>query len=630
MFVVYGKTRIHKNQIYVALHGSVDTSVITEFHDLMAGLPVESAVSVVIDLADVPFISASGIHEFLVLQTRFLGGRVCLQNANFDILQVLSSVGFDTLFDIKVSSDIDVNYTVCSFKDFLRTKVLHQSQMVILNDGFQKWTWSDVDHISDVIASDLIHLGAKKGSHIAICGANSLNWIVTFFAIQKLGAVAVTMNPLLSPYEIGDLIAYSDIQILCHGIGPWLSMDGFGAFMNVIESFQTGCLFYNICDSIDVSHEAVSLVERNFIDSVHVMADEPCMMFFTSGSTGTPKGVVLSARSLLGSAVCGGASFPESDHDILCLALPLFHVFGFIAGLVHAFLKDICVVVVPRIKPDIIAKAIAGFGCTYICAVPTLMMGLASLGSECIQQLSSLGFVVLGGATISKDQLMHLHTCFPQISFCVVYGLSEMPLVSILPKRDSLDRAAETVGVVTDYSDVQIEDPNDFHLCKIGEVGEIVCKGPLLMVGYYKIPMDQQGIDAQGRFHTGDMGYLDEDGYLHFVDRQKNLIIRGGENIFPNHIARVVLAYDSIADVQILGIPDDYYGEIVGCAIILRPGVNFDEMAFRTYLHDHLAVHEMPAFIAVYDQFPLLASGKVDGLTLRQDMQQKRNAVSGG
>ena len=117
---------------------------------------------------------------------------------------------------------------------------------------------------------------------------------------------------------------------------------------------------------------------------------------------------------------------------------------------------------------------------------------------------------------------------------------------------------------------------------------------------------------------------------MHFVDRQKNLIIRGGENIFPNHIARVVLAYDSIADVQILGIPDDYYGEIVGCAIILRPGVNFDEMAFRTYLHDHLAVHEMPAFIAVYDQFPLLASGKVDGLTLRQDMQQKRNAVSGG
>lgn len=627
---MYGETRINKNQIYVVLHGSVDTSVTTAFHDLMVGLPVESAASVVIDVGDVPFISASGIHELLVLQTRFSGGRICLQNANFNILQALSSVGFNTLFDIKFSSEIDVNYTIYSFKDFLRTKLLHQSQTVILNDGFQKWTWSDLDHISDVIASDLIHLGAKKGSHIAICGANSLNWVATFFAIQKLGAVAVAINPLLSPYEIGDIIAYSDIQILCHGIGPWLSMDGSGAFVNTIESFQTGCLFYNIFDSIDVSCRSVSLVERNFIDSVHVMSDDPCMMFFTSGSTGAPKGVVLSARTILMAAMCGGSSFPESDHDVLCLALPLFHVFGFIAALVHAILKDICVVVVSRIKPDIIAKAMAGFGCTYTCAVPTLMMGLASLGSECVQQLSSLKFVVLGGAPILKDQLIYLHTCFPQVLFNVVYGLSEVPLVSILPKRDSLDRAAETVGVVTDYSDVQIEDPNDFHLCKTGEVGEIVCKGSFVMVGYYKTPMDQQGIDAQGWFHTGDMGYLDENGYLHFVDRQKNVIIRGGENIFPNHIAKVVLAYDPIVNTQIFGIPDDYYGEIVGCAIILQSGAEFDEAVFRTYLSNQLAVHEVPAFIAVYDQFPLLASGKVDVLTLRQDMQQKMNAKLGG
>ena len=629
MFVVYGETRIHKNQIYVALHGSVDTSVITEFHDLMVGLPVESAVSVVLDLADVPFISASGIHELLVLQTRFLGGRICLQNVNFNILQVLSSVGFDTLFDIKVSSEADVDYTVYSFKDFLRTKLLYQSQTAILNDGFQKWTWSDVDHVSDVIASDLIHLGVKKGGHIAICGANSLNWVATFFAIQKLGAVAVAINPLLSPYEIGDIIVYSDIQILCYGIGPWLSMDGSGAFMNVIESFQTGCLFYNIFDSIDASHKSVSLVERNFIDSVHVMPDEPCMMFFTSGSTGTPKGVVVSARNIFMSAIHGEDVFQVSDHDIFCLTLPLFHVFGFIASLIHAMLKDMLTVVLPRIKPDVVANAIFNFGCTVTCAVPTLMMGMASLGSEVISRLTTLRFVMLGGSPVLQGQMSYLYKCFPNVTFCMVYGLSEMSLVSISGKQDSVDQLSNTVGIPANCANVVIKNVDTSQVCTSGELGEIVCSGPLLMIGYYKVPTDQQGLDVDGGFHTGDIGYLDENGRLHLVDRQKNLIIRGGENIFPNHIAKVVLAYDSIANAQIVGIPDDYYGEIVGCAIILRSGADFDEAVFRTYLNNRLAVHEIPAFIAVYDQFPLLASGKVDVLTLRQDMQQKMNAESG-
>jgi fatty-acyl-CoA synthase len=212
----------------------------------------------------------------------------------------------------------------------------------------------------------------------------------------------------------------------------------------------------------------------------------------------------------------------------------------------------------------------------------------------------------------------------------MVYGLSEMSLVSMSGKQDSVDQLSNTVGIPANCANVVIKNVDTSQVCTSGELGEIVCSGPLLMIGYYKVPTDQQGLDVDGGFHTGDIGYLDENGRLHLVDRQKNLIIRGGENIFPNHIAKVVLAYDLIANAQILGIPDDYYGEIVGCAIILRSGADFDEAVFRTYLNNRLAVHEVPAFIAVYDQFPLLANGKVDVLTLRQDMQRKRNAKLGG
>ena len=279
---VYSK--LDDNKITIYIEGSIDTTTSSELHDELSKLQIESLKDVELDFSKTHYVSSAGLRELLILQKRFKQGKIKIINANSNILEILTITGFTNIFDVAVESSNEVDFSVYSFKEFLSKKVEKHSNETILNDTFMDWSWSDLDKASDIIAEELINLGAKKGSHIAICGGNSLNWIATFYAIQKIGGLAILVNPLLKESEICFLSHAGDIEIFCHGIGPWLKGDYVSFFKEITnpEKSQIKNL-YDITKPIDIKNKQVSPLVRNFLSSIEVRNDDPCVMIFTSG-----------------------------------------------------------------------------------------------------------------------------------------------------------------------------------------------------------------------------------------------------------------------------------------------------------------------------------------------------------
>ena len=615
---VYSK--IVDGKILISIEGSVDTTTASELHDELKKLRIEEMNSVEIDFSKTHYISSAGLRELLILQKRFNKGRIVAKNVNNTVYEVLKISGFTNIFDVLKETN-DVDYSTYSFKEFLAKKVENYKDELILDDTLSKWTWNDLDKASDMIAEDLINLGAKKGSHIAICGANSLNWIATFYAIQKIGGMAILVNPLLKASEICFLSHAGDIEFFCHGIGPWLKDDPEAFLKELInpEKSQIKKL-YNITRPIDIVNKEVSIIVKNFLASIEVRNDDPCVMIFTSGSTGVPKGVLLSSYNMLTAAKCGHEVIASYDNDVMCLVLPLFHIFGLVASLTTAMLCNTKVVIAPRVKVDAILELCDKYKCSIIMSVPTLLMGMATNSEYSLDKIKSLRFLGIGGAPVSEAQMLFLQSRFPNASFGIVYGLSEMSPVSITKRGDTIEHITKTVGRPIDLIKIMIQDVETKKECARGSIGEILIKGEFLMSGYYKTPIEKQDFDSDGWFHTGDLGYLDEENYIHFAGRKKELIIRGGENIFPGEIQDLASTYKGVLAVQIVGLPDDYYGEIVGCALVFKNKEEFNEDDFKNYLKQHLAAHKIPSCICLYDAFPLLANGKVDVLSLKKDM----------
>lgn len=245
-----------------------------------------------------------------------------------------------------------------------------------------------------------------------------------------------------------------------------------------------------------------------------------------------------------------------------------------------------------------------------------MILGNASFSPE---KLSSLRCTILSAAAATKEQIERFHEALPNDHFLSAYGLSEAAPVSTLPYGDTLENCIETVGVPMDHIKLEIRDTETEEVLERGKIGEIVVRGDNLMTAYYKIGIEDQALGGDGWLHTGDLGYLRDDGYLCLTGRLKELIIRGGENIYPNEIASAISKLPCIEDVKVVGVPSDFYGEEVCACIKLKEGAAFDEGDAKKSLEDSLAKFKIPSFFVIYDVFPLLGSGKVDMVSLRKD-----------
>lgn len=608
----------------VTVVGRIDTVTSPDLRKALADIDYEAVDSLEMDFADLSYISSAGLRELLSLKKRLGKKPFFITNVSEDIESIFEVTGFATILDYSVTGK-EEDFSLMSFKEFLSCKASKHPDKEILKAGGVTYTWEDIDKCSQIIAKDLASLGVKKGTHVGICGFDSANWILTFYAVQKLGAIACLINFNLGADEIIRTASAGDVTHLCCGEMTQRSDELFASL--VAENSPVTMLY-------DISSEHNYKDRLGEYDGIKdrfegkVEADDACVMVYTSGSTGVPKGVLLSAYNVLNAACSNARSLLLTKNDRACLMLPLFHIFGLVAGCLANAVADAETIIPDSVRTDALLKTIHEEKCTVFHSVPTMLIAIVNNRSFSSEKVATLRSTILSGALASPSQVEMLMKTFPNDHFAAAYGLSEMAPVSITDYDDSKERIMHTIGKPIEGIDIRIYDNDAHHECPAGQPGEIQVQGFNLMSCYYKAELNLQAIDEDGWLHTGDIGYMDEDGYLHFAGRIKEIIIRAGENIFPAEVAEAIISEECIANAAVCGVPDDFWGENVAAAVVMKDGCAFDEAALREALSSKLAKFKMPRYFFVYDSFPVLPNGKIDMVTLKKDLEEKTKRVN--
>ena len=605
------------NQVVVSTEGVIDTQSASKLSDVLLELDYGD-LDLTLDFGRTDYITSAGLRVLLVARKKLTDDTMRIINVNEVIEEVFKVTGFSDLLNYtgKKQDALDCHM---SFKALLKKRV---------NDGLafvfsgREYTWEDVDRLSQIAADDLSKLGVKKGAHVGICSPNSINWIITFFAVQKLGAIAILVNHGLKPDEVAVLAEIGDITHLCYGAIPGIT--DFGVYSAALLGGRSTVEYmYDIGMDVDFTSRLseYDAVKDKYGETYH--SDDPSVVIFTSGSTGKPKAVLSSSFNILNSVKAISAECNFTNADRACAFLPLFHVFGF-ASCIGIGLLYGCVSYIPTVsKPAALIDLIRDNKCTVFNTVPTMFLAMIQQPEFTPEALSSLRVSVLGGSATSESQMTMLRSLLPDNHFCNIYGMSENAVISMTRYEDTVEHVTQTVGRRVDGIEIEIRNPASGEKVKDGESGEIFIRSKEMIVCYYRLPIEKQPLDDEGWLATGDLGVILPDGYLKLVGRAKDLIIRGGENISPGEVADAVAQLPGVADVKVLGVPHEVLGEEVAAAIVLKDGKTFDEDAAKQTLAGKLAKFKIPAYFVVLDKFPLLGSGKVDAITLKKDVLSK-------
>lgn len=619
--MIVDKSRVG-DRLKLSIAGRIDTTTSPQLRKEIAEIPVGTK-KIVLDFSDVSYISSSGIRELFICKKKFPG--TTIENVAPAVFDVLKMTGCDKIFSIAVAVEDVSTYLQMSFKNFLDSKIERAADKIFFVDGRVAYSWIDVEQCATIIAEDLSKLGVTRGSHVGICSVNSANWIFTFFAIQKLQAIALPMNFNLRAKEIASIAQIGDVDYLCYGDLPAMQdEENFLAEIRAVESPIKD--FYSIRAAIDfrTRRNEYELLRYKFMN--YAEADDPCTMIFTSGSTGKVKGVILSAYNILNAANVNARDQTLRADDKSCIILPFFHIFGLIAGIFANALAGSVMYIPPNIHSATLLELIARERCTIFHAVPTMLLMLINNKNFSANKLSSLRCTIISGASATEAQIKLFRKHMPNNHFLSSYGLSEMAPVSITTYEDTDDHILRTVGKPVKNIEIKIVDRQSGKTCGVGEVGEIFVQGFNLMTCYYKLDENDQSIDGEGWLHTGDLGSLQADGYLKLTGRIKELIIRGGENIMPSEVESAISKSDIVDNVKVIGVPSDFYGEEVCACIKLKTGATFDEEIFRAELLSELAKYKVPSQFILVDEFPMLGSGKIDAVTLKKQVLNRQSS----
>ena len=419
------------------------------------------------------------------------------------------------------------------------------------------------------------------------------------------------VNFNLCAKEISSLVDYANVTHFCYGEMS-ASLDEIKNLCG--DKIQTFYSFRN-----DVNFKARTVV-INKIRQI-VREDDPAVMIFTSGTTGKLKGVLLSSYNILNAAQINSKDRTLAASDKACVILPFFHIFGLVAGIFANAIAGSTIYLPEKIRTDSILNLISRERCTIFHSVPTMLLALINNKNFGAEKFSSLRCSIISGARATETQIKIFQKLMPNDHFMSSYGLSEPAPVSITAYGDSLENILHTVGKPVKNIRIKIDKPDSEG------IGEILVQGFNLMTGYYKLRPEEQTIDAEGWLHTGDLGKLDANGYLHLTGRIKEIIIRGGENIYPAEVEEAISEFEIIDDVKVFGVPHDFFGEEVCACVKLKTGKTFDENNLRAELSARIAKYKIPARFFVYDKFPLLGSGKIDSVSLKTDALKKIKAL---
>jgi fatty-acyl-CoA synthase len=514
-------------------------------------------------------------------------------------------------------------------------------KFVIYPDRNLRFTYGQFNERVNNLAKGLLAIGIKKGDHVGIWAKNVPDWLTFMFATAKIGAVLVTVNTAYKSHEVEYVLKQSDMKALAlidsyrdvdyleiiNGLVPELKSSERGRLKSKNFPYLKSVIYvgqekhrgmYNTSELLLLGSHYPDDELREIMASVN--CDDVVNMQYTSGTTGFPKGVMLTHRNILNNGLSIGDRQKFTSVDKLCFPVPLFHCFGIVLGVMAILTHRATLVMLEIFDPLMVLAAVHKEKCTALYGVPTMFIAEYTHPMFDVFDLSSLRTGIMAGSTCPVEAMKKVVKDMHCSQITSVYGLTEAsPGMTQTTVDDPVELRVETVGKSFPGVEVRVVDPNTNEPIPPNTVGEICCRGYNVMKGYYKMPEEtKKVIDEGGWLHSGDLGTCDENGYYRITGRIKDMIIRGGENIYPREIEEFLLTMPGVTDVQVVGIPDKKYGEIVGAFVILEKGADLIEADIRDYAISKISRYKVPKHIFIVDGFPLTASGKIQKYRLRE------------
>lgn len=487
----------------------------------------------------------------------------------------------------------------------------------------RRWTYRELAAAIDALATGLAERGITKGDRVGIWAPNCAEWFLTQYATAKLGAILVNINPAYRTSELEYVLRQAGVRMLI--AAPEFKSSNYIA---MIEQVRPNCP--DLEHVLVLGAPAWDAVAQTAIDAGRLAAiaatlsmDDPINIQYTSGTTGFPKGATLSHHNILNNGYFVGELCGYTEQDRICVPVPFYHCFGMVMGNLASTSHGAAVVIpAPAFDPVATLDAVAAQRCTSLYGVPTMFIAvLAELDSGRDVDLSSLRTGIMAGSPCPVEVMKRVIDRMGMREVCICYGMTETSPVSTQTRRDDgIDRRTATVGRVGPHLEVKIVDPATGLTMPRGEPGELCTRGYSVMLGYWSEPeKTAEAIDAARWMHTGDIGVMDDDGYLAITGRIKDMVIRGGENIYPREIEEFLYTHPDILDAQVIGIPDPKYGEELMAWIRMKDGTTpLDADAIRAFCTGKLAHFKIPRYVHIVEEFPMTVTGKIRKAEMRE------------
>ncbi|WP_030219653.1 AMP-binding protein [Streptomyces bikiniensis] len=482
----------------------------------------------------------------------------------------------------------------------------------------RRWTYAEFGADVDRLAGALLGSGVRKGDRVGVWAVNCAEWVLVQYATARVGAVMVTINPAYRAHELAYVLNQSGVSLLFASLAHRTS-----DYRAMVEQVRGECP--GLRETVyfgDASWDAFLTRTPGESRPEPLSCDEPVNIQYTSGTTGFPKGATLSHHNILNNGYFVGEMIGYSEQDRICIPVPFYHCFGMVMGNLAATSHGACMVIpAPSFDPAATLRAVQEERCTSLYGVPTMFIAELNLPDFATYDLSTLRTGIMAGSPCPVEVMKRVVAEMNMAEVSICYGMTETSPVSTQTRRDDdLERRTGTVGRVLPHVEVKVVDPASGLTVERGAAGELCTRGYGVMLGYWDEPeKTAEAIDPGRWMHTGDLAVMREDGYVQIVGRIKDMIIRGGENVYPREIEEFLHGHPKVADVQVVGVPDERYGEeILACVIPRDPADPPTPEEITAFCRDRLAHYKIPRRVEILAEFPMTVSGKVRKVELRE------------
>lgn len=539
-----------------------------------------------------------------------------------------------------------IEATIGDFFDAIVDKYPERAALISRHQNI-RWSYRELQQRVNQLASAIIEMGLEIGDRIGIWSHNSSEWLLTQLATSKTGVILVNLNPAYRTFEL----QYALNKLGCTAL----------VLMRHFKDSDYAQMIRELCPEIyHKNYNQLDLIEIPTIERIiwidapdndedfnymqkfsawmsegdandprvaerqaQLKSTDAISVQFTSGTTGTPKGATLSHRNIINNGCLLGESMNLTERDKLCIPLPLYHCFGMVGGNLAAITHGSCMVY-PNdgFDPLTVLQAIAEEKCTALLGVPTMFIAELDHPEFASFDLTSLRTGIMGGSPCPIEVMRNVMNKMHMSGVTIAYGMTETSPASCQTNEHTpLEKRVSTVGLVLPATAVKIVDTATGDIVAIGETGELLTRGYPVMKGYWGSRFKTRAAISDGWMHTGDLATMDEDGYINVVGRSKDMIIRGGENIYPVEIENYLYRHPKIRDVQVVGVPDERYGEVLAAWIIPKQGDSLTEDEVRQFCQEHIARYKVPTYYRFVKEYPMTVTGKIQKYKIVEQMR---------